>query len=136
MGENKHIEELDAFAKKYVKEIKQDKPSLDFTASIMETITKESASKVFKTTALISKKTWFIISLLVFAALFIPFKESEKSVLNLPKLDFSFLNKIQIPNLFETISISNTVLYAVFLFGLLFIGQVVFLKNHFNKRFE
>jgi hypothetical protein len=54
MGENKHIEELDAFAKKYVKEIKQDKPSLDFTASIMEIITKESASKVFKTTALIS----------------------------------------------------------------------------------
>jgi hypothetical protein len=73
---------------------------------------------------------------LVFAAVFIPFKESEKSVLNLPKVDFSFLNKIQIPNLFDTISISNTVLYAVFLFGLLFIAQVVFLKNHFNKRFD
>jgi hypothetical protein len=102
----------------------------------METITKESASKVFKTTALISKKAWFVISLLVCGALFIPFKESEKSLLNLPKLDFSFLNKIQTPNLFETISISNTVLYAVFLFGLLFIGQVIFLKNHFNKRFH
>ena len=39
MGENKHIKELDAFAKKYVKEISTEQPSLDFTASLMKKIT-------------------------------------------------------------------------------------------------
>ena len=41
MGENKYIEELDTFSKKYVKEIQQEKPSLDFTSSIMQNIAKE-----------------------------------------------------------------------------------------------
>ena len=136
MGENKHIEELDAFAKKYIKEIPQEKPSLDFTASIMQTIAKESTSKVFKTTALISKKAWFVIAAFVLAVLFIPFKESEKSLLNFPKVDLSFFDKIQIPNLFESFAVSNTVLYSVFFFGLMIIAQVVFLKNYYNKRFQ
>lgn len=136
MGENKHIKELDAFAKKYVQEIEQEKPSIDFTASIMNKIDLESRSEVFKTKALITKKGWFVISLLVSAVIFIPFNKSEKSVLNLPELDFSFFNKIQIPSLFESFSVSNTVLYAVVFFGLMFFAQVVFLKNHFNKKFE
>ena len=134
MGENKHIEELDAFAKKYIKEIPQEKPSLDFTASIMQSIVKESTSKVFKTKALISKKVWILISLLVLAALFVPFKESKISALNLPELDFSFLDKIQMPNLFESFAVSNTVLYSIFFLGLMIIAQVVFLKGYFEKR--
>lgn len=136
MGENKHIEELDTFAEKYVKEIKQEQPSFDFTASIMETIAKESTAKVFKTTALISKKAWFVISVLLLAAIFIPFKTSNKEFLNLPKVNFSFFDKIQIPNLFESFTVSNTVLYSILFFGLMVIAQVVFLKNHFNKRYH
>ncbi len=136
MGENKHIEELDAFAKKYVKEIKQETVSKDFTASIMQSIVADSKKSVFKTKALISKKGWFVIAILILAAILIPFKESEKSFLNLPELDFSFLDKIQFSSLFETVTISNTVLYSVFFFGLMIIAQVVFLKNHFNKRYN
>lgn len=136
MGENKHIKELDAFAKKYVQEIDQEKPSLDFTASLMNKIVLESKSEVFKVKALITKKGWFVISLLVAAVIFIPFNSSEKNVLNLPELDFSFLDKIQIPSLFESFSVSNTVLYAVLFFGLMFFAQVVFIKNHFNKKLE
>ena len=63
MGENKHIQELDAFAKKYVKEIKVEQPSLEFTASIMQTIAKENRAKtkVLSVTPLISKKGWALI---------------------------------------------------------------------------
>ncbi|QNM87013.1 hypothetical protein H9W90_07840 [Polaribacter pectinis] len=136
MGENKHIKELDAFAKKYVKEIKAEKPSIDFTASIMQTIAEEKTADVFKTTALISKKVWFLILGLLAAAIFIPFKESKGTSLNMPEIHFSFLEKIQISNLFESISVSNTVLYSVFFFGLMVIAQVVFLKNHFDKRYH
>ena len=136
MGENKHIKELDTFAKKYIKEIKQEKPSLDFTVSIMQTIAKETISEVFKPKVLISKKVWFAVAVLVFIALFIPFKGSQKKIIHLPEFNFSFLDKIQFPNVLEIFSVSNTVLYAVVFFGLMFIAQVVFLKNHFNKRFD
>lgn len=136
MGENKHIEELDTFAKKYVKEIPQEKTSLDFTKSIMNTILLESQAKVFTTKALISKKGWIVISILVLAVVLIPFKSSEKSLFNLPELDFSFFDKIQVPNLLESINISNTVLYAVFFFGLMFMAQVFFIKKHFDKKFN
>lgn len=137
MGENKHIEELDAFAKKYVKEIAQEKPSIDFTASILDKIALEKSQKsVFKTKALISKKSWFTIFTLLLAIVLLSNKYSEKSVLEFPEVDFSFLDKIQIPNLFESLTISNSVLISVFLFGLMFIAQVVFLKKHFDKRFH
>ena len=132
MEDNKKSAELDAFAKKYVKEIKTESPSIDFTASLMSKIVVKHQKSVFITKALISKKGWFIISLLVLALIAIPFEASEKSLIPFPELDFSFLNKIQIPN----ITVSNTVLYAIFFFGLLFMAQVVFLKNYFNKRFE
>ncbi|WP_298778397.1 hypothetical protein [uncultured Polaribacter sp.] len=136
MGENKHIKELDAFAKKYVREIQSESPSKDFTNSLMQAILAESKSTVFKPTVLISKKVWFLIFGLIVAVIFIPFNSSEKSFINLPKVDFSFFDKIQIPNFLESIAISNTVLYSVFFFGLMIIAQVVFLKNHFNKRLE
>ena len=73
MGENKHIKELDAFAKKYVQEIPEEKVSLDFTASIMKSIATESKNSVFKTKALIPKKGWFLIASLIIAIFFIPF---------------------------------------------------------------
>lgn len=136
MGENKYIEELDTFSKKYVKEIQQEKPSLDFTSSIMQNIAKEKVAKIFKTTALISKKAWFLIASMLLVAIFIPFSTSKESSIKILEVDFSFFNMIQIPNLFESISVSNTVLYSVFFFGLMVIAQVFFLKNYFNKRFD
>lgn len=57
MGENKHIKEIDAFTKKYVKEIKTETPSLDFTSNLMKSIQQLDAVKsvtVYK--PLISKK--------------------------------------------------------------------------------
>lgn len=134
MEENKYIEELDAFAKKYVKEIPQEKPSIDFTAAIMHNILEESRSSVFTPKALISKKGWFLIIGLLLVAIFVPFKQMKETSIKFPELDFSFLDAVEIPNLFDLISVSNTVLYALFLFGLMVMAQVVFLKGYFEKR--
>jgi hypothetical protein len=136
MEENKHIKEFDAFAKKYLKEIKTESLSKDFTASLMNKIVLENSKSVINTKALISKKVWVVIFASVLAVVLIPFKASEKSLITMPKLDFSFLKKIQIPNFLENVSVSNTVMYAILFFGLMFMAQVIFLKNHFNKRFE
>lgn len=137
MGENKHIKELDALTKKYVQEIEEKSPSLDFTDNLMESILKIQKSDVFKATPLISKKIWLLISGVILSLFFIPFKPTENSITNkIPEIDLSFLNKIQIPNLFESFSISNTVLYVVLFFGLMIIAQIAFLKNHFDKKFQ
>jgi hypothetical protein len=136
MEENKHIKEFDTFAKKYLKEIKTESLSKDFTASLMNKIVLENSKSVINTKALISKKVWVVIFASVLAVVLIPFKASEKSLITMPKLDFSFLKKIQIPNFLENVSVSNTVMYAILFFGLMFMAQVIFLKNHFNKRFE
>lgn len=136
MEENKKNIELDTFAKKYIQEIKEESPSKDFTTSLMSAIVLENSKSVTVSKALISKKAWFVILSIVLAVVLIPFKSQEKSLFTMPELDFSFFNKIQIPNVLESFSISNTVLYAIFLFGLMLIAQVLFLKNHLNKRFE
>jgi hypothetical protein len=136
MEENKHSKELDAFTKKYVKEIPQEKLTIDFTSSIMKSIVVESTKSVFKTTPLISQKGWFIIVLGIVASFLISIKESNKDLLNLPKVDFSFFDKVQLPNVFESLVISNTLLYAVCFFGMMFFVQIIFLKSHFNKQLE
>ena len=138
MGENKHITELDAFAKKYVNEIQEEVPSIDFTANLMQKIIAENHqfAKNVNSKPLISKKVWYCVAIAVVAVLCIPFKNKEETFLNLPEVDFSFLNKIQFSGLLETLAVSNTVLYAVVFFGIMLFAQVIFLKKYFNKRFN
>tara|TARA_R110002126_G_scaffold277560_3_gene423566 strand:+ start:3927 stop:4337 length:411 start_codon:yes stop_codon:yes gene_type:complete len=134
MGENKHIKELDAFAKKYVKEIEQEQPSFDFTKNLMQKIALESSLKVSKTKALISKKGWFGVVLALIATLCISFGKSAKGSFNLPEIDFSLFDKFQLPALFDNISVSNTTAYAFVFFGLMIAIQFTYLKKYFEKK--
>jgi hypothetical protein len=136
MEEINKNKELDGFVKKYVKEIKIESPSKDFTASLMNKIVVEHQKSIFISKELISKKGWFVIFLSVLAVVLIPFKSSEKSLINILKLDFYFFDKIQIPSFLDNLIVSKTVFYAIFFFGLMFFAQVVFLKNHFDKRLD
>lgn len=135
MGENKHITELDAFAKKYVKEIEQEQPSVNFTATLMKSILEESKVKIIKPKALISKKGWAIITVLVLTIVIASFKKSKEKLFNVSEFKFTFLDYIQIPDFIPSITISNPVFYTILFFGLMIFAQVVFLKKHFNKRF-
>ena len=134
MGENKHIKELDAFAKKYVKEIEQEQPSFDFTKNLMHKIVLESSLKAYKAKSLISKKGWFGVVLALIVALCISFEKSAKGSFNLPEIDFSLFEKFQIPSLFDNISVSNTTAYAFVFFGLMIVIQFTYLKKYFEKK--
>lgn len=136
MGENKHIKELDAFAKKYVKEIPNEQPSVDFTANLMQKITIESPIKAFKTTSLITKKGWFAIAVLVLVTLGIPFFKSGESTLQRFNINFSFFENLQATQFLDTVSISNTTIYAFIFFGLMIAIQFTYLKQYFDKRFQ
>ena len=134
MGENKHIKELDNFSKKYIKDIDTEKLSPEFTSELMKKIQVLNVYKVQSFTPLISKKVWFLIGFLLVAILSIPFNSNKESILSVPKLDVTFLNKFQLSNLFESVSISNTTFSIIFLFGFMIFIQFIYLKKYFESR--
>lgn len=134
MGENKHIEELDAFVKKYVKDIKEESPSINFTSNLMDILQKEN-SVIYKATPLISKKVWGILISVLILSIFYVSRGTSLSWIKTPKLNLDFIPKIQIPNLFESITISNTILYVCFFFTIMIFVQIYVLKNHFTKKY-
>ncbi len=133
MGENKHIEELDAFAKKYVKDVEQELPTFDFTSSVMNKITEVEISSVYKTTPLISKKVWVLLfSLLTICIVYVSKGKSIFSNWNMPE-KFKISTNFEFPDLFQGITVSNTMLTACFFFTLLIFIQIYLFKNRFEK---
>ena len=135
MGENKHIEELGAFTKKYIKEIKEESPSINFTSNLMDILQKEN-SAIYKATPLISKKVWGILISLLILSIFYVSRGTPLNWVTTPKLNLDFMSKIQIPNLFEGVTVSNTMLYACFFFTIMIFVQIYVLKNHFAKKYD
>lgn len=135
MGENKHIKEMDAFAKKYINEIPTEKPSLDFTSNLIDKINQLQATKssiVYK--PLISKKGWFVVFAAIFAVIFIPFQSNKESLFTIPEINLSFLEKLNFSGLFDSIQISSSVLYLAITFSVLVFVQILYLKGHFEKQ--
>ncbi|CAM1353557.1 MULTISPECIES: hypothetical protein [Tenacibaculum] len=134
MGENKHIEELDIFAKKYIKEIKEESPSTDFTANIMNAILETKKADIYKATPLISKKVWFLLSAVLVTSILYVSRGTSLGWVKMPKVNLNFTDAIQLPKLFEGITISNTILYTCFLFTLMIFVQIYFLKGYFTRK--
>tara|TARA_R110001606_G_scaffold399142_1_gene581070 strand:- start:2429 stop:2842 length:414 start_codon:yes stop_codon:yes gene_type:complete len=135
MGENKHIKEIDAFAKKYVKEIPTETPSIDFTENLMKSIRQIEFVKsniVYK--PLISTKGWFVVGLAIVVVLFIPFYSSKEEVFAMPKLDFSFLSKLDFSDSIESLNVSNTTFTITVIFGIFMAIQLIYLKGYFEKK--
>jgi len=134
MGENKHIEEIDAFAKKYIKEIPVESPSVDFTANLMHTISQLQTEKTIVYKPLISKKGWFVVVAAVIAIIILPFKSSEEGFFTLPEMNLSFLEKLNFSGVFESVSVSTPILYLAILFSVLIFIQIFYLKGYFEER--
>jgi hypothetical protein len=133
MGENKHIEELDAFAKKYIQDIEQESPSLDFTSNVMDIIGETEKSSVFKPTPLISKKVWILLfSVLTICIIYVSKSKSILATWKMPER-FKYNPKFEFPDLFQNISVSNTMLTACFFFTLLIFIQIYLFKTRFDK---
>lgn len=136
MGENKHIEELDAFAKKYVSEIKSEKAPANFTANLMKEIKGIEIKNTKTSSPLISKKVWYLLLVAFVALFFIPFQPKEDKLVNVPELDFSFLHKFQLSNLIENLPVSSTLFYTFLFFGIMIFIQIIYLKNHLNRKYD
>lgn len=104
--------------------------SSDFTNTIMAKVEQLNQQKTFAYKPIISKKMWFAIATLIagFSIYMAFFGNLTKSkwFANV-ELDFSL-------NFLPTLDFSNTTLYATIIVSLLFLVQIVMLKNHFDKR--
>lgn len=136
MEKNKQDLKEDIFLKKYLQEIDLESPNSNFTNNIMDTLLQEEKKTVLKNEPLISKKMWFVVYGFIAICVWLLYSDNTTSSIKFPSVDLSFLNKIQIPNLFDNLSISNTLFYAIAFFTAMVFVQIMYLKNHFNKRFE
>ncbi|MGG8497635.1 hypothetical protein ACQY1Q_14595 [Tenacibaculum sp. TC6] len=134
MEENKNPDELDVFAKKYIREIEEEKPSVDFTATIMQTITQVEKTTVYDSTPLISKKVWFVLAGILGVCMFLVSKEKPVEWLKMPEFNFDFASRFDITPFLEGIKISDTVLYVCFFSTLMVFIQIYMLKEYFNKK--
>ena len=135
MEEAKKNQEINAFVKKYVSEMKLESPSADFTSNIMDVISDIELAKstvIYK--PLISKKGWFLVLSILAAILVIPLRGVESKWITFPELNFSFLEKINFTGLLDWFTISNTVVYTACLFAVLVFIQLFYLKGYFEKQ--
>lgn len=129
MEENKHFEELDTFAKKYLKEIPTETPSDNFTSSVMDAILADDKKEVYQNTMSLSNSIWFVLGGFIIASISLVMY-GESSTIKLPEFDF-----VKLPALnFNMIHISQTTVYAFFFLALLFGVQIWFMKRISDRR--
>lgn len=135
MENHKSQEQLDSFAKKYVKEIPLERTSEDFTKNIMSAIQVEKKSKI-RYAPLMTWKAWSIAAILLIGLFFLPTEKSENSPLEKIGLDFKLSDIFQNLPSFEAMSFSDLTIYAVLMFGVMMSIQVFYLKGYFERRFN
>ncbi|MFI1772287.1 hypothetical protein [Thalassobellus citreus] len=130
---DKHLENL---TKKVMKNTGLEKPSFDFTTSVMSQVEAlKSSTTVYK--PLISKTGWiFIITLILALTLYLIFGVETESSSIFSAIDFSVFSNNKITNALTSYTMPKTVMYGIVLFGVMFSIQIPLLKNHFNKRYE
>lgn len=131
MKTNKDIE---TFTKYIMNEAGIEKPSADFVNSVMDKISivnKPVLQNVYE--PLISKLGWFLIAVLFGALYIFVLTETPQNSTILSKINLNFLSKISAIHIFEGIHIPTIFTFIFVIFTVLFLVQLVVIKNYFNK---
>lgn len=133
----KHLnKKLDDITNKMMKDVDVEKPSIDFSASLMQKIHELDAKKTASYKPLISKPVWACIAIAFVAVLYFIVSNSDSANSGwLHTLDFSVITNNEITNGLSTITLPKTFVYAIGLLGIMLCVQIPFLKHHFDKRF-
>lgn len=128
---------LDNLSEKIMKKTTIESPSFNFTDAVMSKVNvlQDSNATVYK--PLISKASWFLISLAVLGLVLyiLLFGAKTESSNLLQYIDLSMLSKINI-DVLPSVSLSKTFTYAILFFGLMICIQIPLLKSYFDKRLE
>ena len=127
MEESKNIEKL---IDKVMLDDELHSTSTDFTNTIMAQVEQMNQQKVFEYKPLISKKIWVLICVSIIAVL--TYITLYGNLAKSKWMNYFELNLSK--NLIPELSFSNTIIYAVTIVSVLFLVQIIILKNYFNKR--
>jgi hypothetical protein len=131
---NRKLEEL---TDRMMKEIDVEKPSMDFTNSIMQGIHEQETKKVTQYKPLISTPVWTGLGITFMGLLYFIVSTNETTNSNwLNNLDFSVLINNTFTDSITSFTLPKTMAYAIGLFGLMLCIQIPFLKHYFDKRFQ
>ena len=126
-GENKNIEKL---IDKLMHDDNLSSTSNEFTNTIMAQVEQLEEQKTYAHKPIISKKAWLAICTLITGfTIYLAFYGNltkSKWFANI-EFDFNF-------NFLPQMNFSNTTLYATLIIFVLFLIQIIVLKNYFNKR--
>lgn len=131
---NKKLEET---TEKMIKGLHIEKPSADFTASLMQEILELEAKEATQYQPLISKPVWIILALVLVATTgYIALNSNTSNIEWLQSFDLSSLTQNKLTNGLSAMSLPKTFAYAIGLLGIMLCVQIPFLKHHFDKRFQ
>ncbi|WP_242135519.1 hypothetical protein [Aestuariivivens marinum] len=127
---NNHLDDL---TKKIIKDTAIERPSFNFTNTVMANVNAIAENKATVYRPLISKTVWFfVIGLFLVVFLYVLFFANQTEGLGwFNKIDFSLPS-----NYLPDFKFSKTVTYSIVLFGLMLSIQIPILKHHLDKRFE
>lgn len=129
---NKETKNIDDLVKKMMASTSLEKPSLNFTDTVMSQIYALNTSKTFVYKPLISKSVWVFIAIgFVAVIFFVVFMSSSE-----PSGWLKVLNNTLSDLKFTSFKISKTAAYAFILLGLMVCVQVSLLKYHIDKRYK
>lgn len=129
---NKETKNIDDLVKKMMASTSPEKPSLNFTDTVMSQIYALNTSKAFVYKPLISKSAWVFIAIgFVAVIFFVVFISSSE-----PSGWLKVLNNTLSDLKFTSFKISKTAAYAFILLGLMVCVQVSLLKHHIDKRYK
>jgi len=133
-----HTEQhFDKLAKKVMQSSLLESPSLDFTNNVMAEVKANVASNITVYEPLISKRTWFILSVLFAGGLIYSLLGTDFESLGwIGEIDFSVISNNKVTEAIGGITVSKILAYAIGFFGLVFFIQIPMMKHYFDKRLE
>lgn len=135
MEENK---KLDDFIRKSINEVGLENPSVDFTNLVMSKIKVDSEkSTVFIYQPLITRKTWFIIIMVVAAVFaYVIFGHSNKEATWLSVIQLNKLTSFNLIGSIPNIPVSTTFIYGIMAVTFFVWVQILVLKKRFDKAYK
>jgi len=128
---------LDDLSRKVIGESTIESPSLDFTQTLMSQIKTLHANKVTTYEPLISMRSWVLIAfgmIAIFGYSVFGTSKSESSLLS--DLGLERFSNYEFTNPLANMEFSQTLIYAVVLFAVMFCIQIPLLKRYFDQRLE
>lgn len=110
-----------------------ERPSVDFTQTVMSEILASEKSKSLAYKPLLSGGAWLIIFACIVTVFIFSFINSEYATIS---LNFSVLNLDWIEKTFHDFQISSLTGYLILLATLMILIQTFILKKYLDKRFE